>query len=251
MFGNNKPIQNEGVKYSKLLEEFILPFKEDFVDVEFIDDIFDFAMNAWNFGNIKTIVPRRDFEKIISAGQSQDIDFILLKKMIDFKAKNYKEYTNFIVSCELKGTDKNAILSVVTQEEDAYLETMLNEHDDFDSEDNQLTEEDFEENYINRSAIVLKPLQPFFDWINALYPEDKMTEVEESNTYLVNNEIEDVNTWLKKKYDKLFKMELDEWHSNKKEWPRNRNYKMFKQWFHVDISTMIYDLEKEPVSKSE
>ncbi|UAM99007.1 hypothetical protein K8354_04065 [Polaribacter litorisediminis] len=44
-------------------------------------------------------------------------------------------------------------------------------------------------------------------------------------------------------------MELEEWYSIKKEWPKRRNYKMFKEWFHIDISTAVYDLEKKPVSK--
>jgi len=46
-------------------------------------------------------------------------------------------------------------------------------------------------------------------------------------------------------------MELDEWHDNRKEWPQKRNYKMFNLWFRVEISEMIYDLEKKPILKSE
>jgi hypothetical protein len=248
LFPNTTSVPNAGAKYSQLLEQFMNPFVSQFKDYDYVEDIMEFGINAWNTANMDVIMPSGDIAQAMSFLPQEDIP--LLKKMIAFKKEKFKEFTNFIVDFELKeakaGVDP--ILSVVTQEEDAYLATMLSE---IEKEDELHTEEDFEENYINRSAIVLKPLQPFFDWINALYPEDKMTEVEESNTYLVNNEIEDVNTWLKKKYDKLFKMELDEWHSNKKEWPKNRNYKMFKQWFQVDISTMIYDLEKEPVSKSE
>lgn len=44
-------------------------------------------------------------------------------------------------------------------------------------------------------------------------------------------------------------MELDDWHMNKKEWPQKRNYKMFKEWFQIDFSSMVYDMEKRPVSK--
>ena len=56
--------------------------------------------------------------------------------------------------------------------------------------------------------------------------------------------------YLKKKFDKYFMMELDGWHTNKKEWPQRRTYKMFKEWFRIDISTAVYDLEKTPISKS-
>jgi hypothetical protein len=76
-------------------------------------------------------------------------------------------------------------------------------------------------------------------------------DIKETNIYLVDDKIDDVEKWLKKKFDKFFMMELDEWFENKKDWPQKRNYKMFKQWFQVDVSTMIYDLEKNPVLKSE
>lgn len=34
-------------------------------------------------------------------------------------------------------------------------------------------------------------------------------------------------------------LELEELHSNKKEWPQNRNYKMFRQWFHIERSAAV------------
>lgn len=62
--------------------------------------------------------------------------------------------------------------------------------------------------------------------------------------YLINDQIDDLKNWIKKKYDKFFKLELEGWHTNKKEWPQKRDYKMFKQWFRVDVSISIFDLEK-------
>ena len=165
--------------------------------------------------------------------------------MIDYKVKNFKKYTNFIVDYELKESDKDPILSVITQEEETYLAAV------FENLEEQDTQDDFKENYINRSAVILKPLQPFLDWLNHLYPDDEMDDGNEVNIYLVSEEIDDVDVWLKKKFDTFFMMELNDWHTNKKEWPQRRNYKMFKQWFNIEISTMIYDLEKKPVFKSE
>ncbi len=60
----------------------------------------------------------------------------------------------------------------------------------------------------------------------------------------------DIDEWLKKKFDKIFTFELDLWVDNKKEWPQKGNFKMFKEWFRVDISTMIYDFERNPIKKS-
>ncbi|MDD3685909.1 MAG: hypothetical protein PHE56_03990 [Bacteroidales bacterium] len=39
---------------------------------------------------------------------------------------------------------------------------------------------------INRNAIVIKPKKPFFDWINGIYPDDPITNVEEGNIYLIH-----------------------------------------------------------------
>ena len=45
-------------------------------------------------------------------------------------------------------------------------------------------------------------------------------------------------------------MELDGWHTNKKEWPQKRTYKMFKEWFRIDISTAVYDIENKTLYRS-
>ncbi|MBT8244462.1 MAG: hypothetical protein HKP48_07390 [Winogradskyella sp.] len=247
LFGNNKVVPNTGVKYSKLLEQFMNPFMEDFKDYEYIEDILDFAINAWNFGNIKTIIPSEEFDKARKDIPKNDIDFALLNRMIDYKNEKFKEYENFIVDFELEEVAVgDPILKVITQEKEAYLSNMLNAMEAPLS----YSEENFEENYINRSAIIVKPKQPFIDWHNSLYPDSKMDEID-IDIYLVDDSINDLEKWLKKKFDKLFTMVLYDWHTNKKEWPQRRNYKMFKQWFRVEISETVYDLEKRPILKSE
>jgi len=249
LFGN-KIVPNTGVKYSELLEQFISPFVNEFRDVEYLEDIFEFAINAWNFGNMEVILPKGEFEKATGLIKEKDINVALLRKMIDYKATKFKEYEKFIVDYELKevAAGEDPILSIVTQEKEAYIANMM------DSLENEVTEDDFEENYINRSAIILKPQQPFVDWYFKLNPNDELDfeeDIKETNIYLVDDGIDDIEKWLKKKFDKFFMLELDEWCTNKKEWPQKRNYKMFKLWFRVEISEMIYDLEKKPILKSE
>ena len=94
LFGNNKVVQNEGVKYSVLLEQFINPFMNKLEGYEYVEDIFDFAIIAWNFGNIKTLIPEEEFEKSTHLMQTE-VDSILLNKMINHKVSNFKAYDNF------------------------------------------------------------------------------------------------------------------------------------------------------------
>ena len=241
----NKPqivVPNTGVKYSQLLEKFLEPFVKDFEDVEFYEDIFEFAINAWNSANMKILLPNEDNDNVFDALENKEINVALLNRMIDYKISHFKDYTNFIVDYDLEETIEDPILKITTQEQDVYLKSMLEQ---FDQED---TAGNFDENYINRSAIIIKPLHPFIEWCSKLYPED-LDDISATRTYLISEDIEDFDFWLAKKFDKLFTFELASWHTNKKEWPQKRNYKMFKEWFQIDISTMIYDFEINPILK--
>lgn len=247
LFRNKKDVPDAGVKYSSLLEKFMHPFMDDFKDFEFIEDIFEFAINAWNFGNIKAILPPEEFDKTRNDITKANIDFEVLNRMIDYKVQKFIKYDNFIIDYELDNLDGGApVLSVVTEESQTYLSNMLNALDSPAS----FLDEDFEENYINRSAIIIKPKQPFIDWYNSLYPDKEMHETD-VDIYLVDDTVNDLEKFLRKKFNTLFTMVLYDWHTNKKEWPQRRNYKMFKEWFRVETSATIYDLEKKPVSKSE
>jgi len=242
---NARVVQNKGIKYSELINTFVEPFEEAFSET-YIEDVIEFAITAWNFGNIKHRIPADEFEKIINT-KSYEInqDIALLNKMIDYKILKFQEYTNFIVDFELKGSDEDPILSIITQEEEAYLANMVQ---DFES---SLSAENSQENYIDRMAIILKPKSPLIDWCKNLNSENTHIEDElkEVSIYLIDDMIDDPEKWLKKKFDVFFKMELEEWSLNKKEWPQKRTYTMFQQWFRVEISDAVYDMEKKPVLK--
>lgn len=242
----NKPkvvVPNPGVKYSQLLENFLQAFVDDFKDVEFYEDIIEFGINAWNSANMKVLLPQEeDDDDIFDALEKKDINVALLNRMMDYKISHFEQYTNFIVDYDLEETIEDPILKITTQEQDDYLKSMFEQFDQEEEAGN------YDENYIDRSAIIIKPLQPFIDWCSNLYPED-LDNIGKIRTYLISEDIDDIDLWLENRFDKLFSFELNSWHIKKKEWPQKRNYKMFKEWFQIDISRMIYDFELKPVQK--
>jgi hypothetical protein len=248
LFENNKTVENTEDTYAALLDEFILPFTTDFSSFEYQEEVFDIALDAWNFGNIKSLLGEKEFKEVISLAKENDINYPLLKKLIVHKVSKFKEFTNFIVDFDILDINGVLKLTVVTEKEEKYMIDML-----VGTSEPESNKDDFEENFINRSAISLKPLQPFIDWHNAIYPDSKIDEsvFNEVTIYLINNSnFDDIEAYLKKKFDRYFMIELDGWHTNKKEWPQKRTYKMFKKWFRIDISTAVYDLEKTPISKA-
>jgi len=244
MFSGKNIVQNEEKKYSDMLNSLIEPFENDFPEGMDIDDMIGFACNAWNLGCMSQIMPKKEFANLLTSEPLPEHEKTVLKKMIDLKKKKFAAFDRFIDDFKLEEKNGDLVLTVLTQDKEAFLTKLMEEPPDFMPE-----KADFEEGYINRHAIVIKPLQPFFDWLNSLYPEDQVNEVEEPNIYLVDNNVDDLERWLKKKFDPFFRMELDDWHTDKKEWPQKRSYKMFQQWFSVDVSTMIYDMENKPVYK--
>jgi hypothetical protein len=105
---------------------------------------------------------------------------------------------------------------------------------------------------IDRNAIVVKPKKPFFDWLQSLFPEDDpRTEKTENNIYLIREmgSNEQIKKWIKKNFNQLFENELNDWYTDEAAWPQNRTYKMFEEWFDVEINSMILDIEEFPVTK--
>jgi hypothetical protein len=105
---------------------------------------------------------------------------------------------------------------------------------------------------INRNAILIRPKKPFFDWLNKLFKDKRpITEREECNIYLIaemaSNEL--IKKWVNKNFDYIFANELNDWYTDEAAWPENRNLKMFKDWFDVEVHSMILDLEESEVRK--
>lgn len=76
------------------------------------------------------------------------------------------------------------------------------------------------------------PKDPFVNWLlnigNGSIP---VLEKQETNVYLVGESYDpnEMEKWLKKNFDRLFRKELEGWDTAKKAWPVNRTYKMFRE----------------------
>jgi hypothetical protein len=104
---------------------------------------------------------------------------------------------------------------------------------------------------INRNAIVIKPKQALFDWVNSIYPEDPVEFISEGTVYLIKEKDSNIaiENWLKRNFDQIFANELNNWHTDENDWPQKRTYSQFKAWFDVEIHSMILDLEEGEVWK--
>ncbi|WP_035056919.1 hypothetical protein [Andreprevotia chitinilytica] len=100
---------------------------------------------------------------------------------------------------------------------------------------------------VDRSAALIRPKQPFLDWLLALPGNDIPLTLEDIRTdctvILIPEaaEPEDGIAYIDDVAEKLFEMELSSWVGDEELWPKKRNLKLFWEWFDVEIHLGVMD----------
>lgn len=108
---------------------------------------------------------------------------------------------------------------------------------------------------INRSAAIIRPQQPFVDWANSIEDEVKQYSIEDFSTDCSvvllpeYDSDEHAKSILKGLYNDVFEIELSSWVTDENVWPDNRTYEMFKEWFDVELHSMVYDPYEDDIEK--
>jgi len=98
---------------------------------------------------------------------------------------------------------------------------------------------------LNRGVLIVRPKQPYLDWAADLDDSGVLPSVEDEQTAYLNPGFEDddeAEAILKKIYEEIFERELDGWHTDESAWPKNRTFAMFKQWFQIELHSVVEDL---------
>lgn len=103
---------------------------------------------------------------------------------------------------------------------------------------------------ISRSAIVVRPREPFVEWIFSIsddFPRDDefRRDLEgHVRAYLVPEvEVGADYEWIVDSFWRdIFELELYAWSRDKHEWPRRRKRSMFNNWFDVTVVDLVIDL---------
>lgn len=104
---------------------------------------------------------------------------------------------------------------------------------------------------VNLSAIIVKPKQPYWDWVNNLDDEPISPESlsSEHPVYLLPECDSDAQfqLWLKKNYLTIFENELHAWWQDDNDWPVVRDYKTFRAWFEIQYGSEVFDMSEKPL----
>ena len=101
---------------------------------------------------------------------------------------------------------------------------------------------------INRSALIVKPIQLFLDWLHEVDPTSSHLTLEdlqqEPTIYLVS-ECDSLNQaieYLGEDVAEIFEEHLDGRYRVPAVWPKNRDLRTFQLWFEFSFHSMIVDV---------
>ena len=104
---------------------------------------------------------------------------------------------------------------------------------------------------INRSAIAVRPKQPFLAWLKSVEQSNEALSLAdlEKTIYLVPeyDEPEDAEKMLAEAWEGIFNRELFAWYTTEKLWPRGRSLNVFKKWFDYEHFDLVEDMVAGPV----
>ncbi|MFQ6092924.1 MAG: hypothetical protein ACE5OR_09610 [bacterium] len=110
---------------------------------------------------------------------------------------------------------------------------------------------------VDRGIIIVRKKQPYLDWVRNLPDPDYDVTLQrlnaDSTAYLIPlfDDYQEGESFIKENYRLIFEHELNGWHLDEKDWPRDRTYKRFKEWFDIELHSMALDLVQGDIEKEE
>ena len=98
---------------------------------------------------------------------------------------------------------------------------------------------------LNRGVVIVRPKQPYLDWAAGLDDSGIVPDPNgEQTVYLVPSYEDDEGAWeiLATLHPAIFENELYGWHTDEAAWPKRRDLAMFKEWFAIELHSVIEDL---------
>jgi hypothetical protein len=112
---------------------------------------------------------------------------------------------------------------------------------------------------VNRTAITITGAQPYIDWTrqNDAAADKGMLTVPRAKPYgtaylLPEYELEeDVQEWIEENSAWMFEFQLAAWTDDESAWPATRDLKTFREWFRVDIHSVVVDVGDDEIEGEE
>jgi hypothetical protein len=112
---------------------------------------------------------------------------------------------------------------------------------------------------VNRTAVTIVGGRPYTDWTRARdadFNKDSLT-VARTKSYgscflLPEFELEeDLQVWVEDNFSWMFEFQLSAWTEDESTWPSARDLKTFREWFRIDIHSVVVDASDDDLEGEE
>jgi hypothetical protein len=114
---------------------------------------------------------------------------------------------------------------------------------------------------VNRTAISIVGGPPYMEWMrsrDADFARDSLTvslaHARSYGTAILLPEFDDeadVLEWTEENFAWLFEFQLSAWTEDESAWPADRTLTMFREWFRVDIHSVVVDVGDDDIEGEE
>ena len=108
---------------------------------------------------------------------------------------------------------------------------------------------------IDRGVAIIRPKQPFVDWINGLPDAEMKVTLDDLRNdclaVLISPFVseEDAMEEIAELYAEIFTAELTDWCPEQTWWPQRRDLEAFRQWFDIEVHALVTDPFDEEIRK--
>ena len=112
---------------------------------------------------------------------------------------------------------------------------------------------------VNRTAVTVVGASPYVEWTrtrDADFARGQLT-VARAKAYgsaFLLPEVdfeEDLQEWVEENWSWIFEFQLSAWTADETAWPANRDLAMFRQWFRIDLHSVVVDVADDDIEGEE
>jgi hypothetical protein len=122
---------------------------------------------------------------------------------------------------------------------------------------------------LNRTAITVVAAQPYVDWTRSRDAAFRTSSSVDAGARTASLSVartssygsafllpefaleEELQEWLEDNYAWIFEFQLAAWTGDESTWPAERDLKMFRKWFRIDIHSAVVDVADDDIEGEE
>ena len=112
---------------------------------------------------------------------------------------------------------------------------------------------------VNRTSVTVVGAEPYVEWTRSRDADFAKGAVTVARTRAYGTAFllpeleqeEDLLEWVEDNYAWIFEFQLSAWTEDESAWPAERDLKMFRAWFRIDLHSVVVDIGDDDIEGEE